>query len=51
MEMTRSIDPRETKLREIIERGKASLTTGLEEIQHEFTNRQDMMVKPSAGRK
>ncbi len=40
-----------TKLQEIIERGKASLTTSLEEIQQEFANRQDMMVKPSAGRK
>jgi hypothetical protein len=48
IEMTRTTDPREGKLQEIIARGKASLTTALEEIQQEFANRQDMMVKPSA---
>ena len=48
MELTQSIDPREAKLNDIIARGKASLTTSLEEIQQEFANRQDMMVKPSA---
>ncbi len=48
IEMTRTIDPREGKLQEIIARGKASLTTSLEGIQQEFANRQDMMVKPSA---
>lgn len=41
VETTQAIDLRETKLREIIERGKASLTTGLEAIQQEFANRQD----------
>ena len=34
--------PRESKLQKIIKRGKASLTTSLEEIQLEFSNRQDM---------
>jgi len=48
MELTQSIDPREAKLNEIIERGKASLTTSLEEIQREFANRHDMMVRPTA---
>jgi len=46
MELT--TDPREAKLNAIIERGRASLTSTLEEIQQEFANRQDMMVKPSA---
>ena len=48
IESKRTTDPRESKLQEIIERGKASLTRSLEEIQQEFSNRQDMMVKPSA---
>ena len=51
MEMSQSINPRESKLKDIIERGRASLTSALEEIQQEFANRQDMMVKPTAGRK
>ncbi len=45
--METTIDPREAKLNNIIERGRASLTTTLEEIQQEFANRQDMMVKPT----
>jgi len=48
IETTRTVDSKESKLQEIIERGKSSLTTSLEEIQQEFANRQDMMVKPSA---
>ena len=48
MELAQSIDPRESKLKDIIERGRASLTAALEEIQQEFANRQDMMVKPTA---
>lgn len=48
IEMTRTQDPRESKLQDIIARGKASLSVSLEEIQQEFANRQDIMVKPSA---
>ena len=44
-------DPRKSKLQGIIERGKTSLKMALDEIQQEFANRQDMMVKPTAGRK
>jgi hypothetical protein len=42
------IDPREAKLSEIIEKGKASLHKTLEEIQHEFSIREDMVVRPAA---
>ncbi len=45
---TQTTDPREAKLKEIIERGRASMTAALEGIQREFANRQDMMVKPTA---
>jgi hypothetical protein len=48
LQNVQTIDPRETKLKEIIEKGRASLTTTLDEIQQEFANRQDMMVKPTA---
>ncbi len=37
-ERTQTTDPREAKLRDIIEKGKASLHKALEEIQHEFSN-------------
>jgi hypothetical protein len=47
-EATQTIDPREAKLREIIERGKTSLHKTLEEIQHEFTIREDVAVRPTA---
>jgi len=41
-------DPREEKLQRIIEEGRASVTKSLQEIQNEFTNRVDLMVKPHA---
>ena len=41
-ERTQTTDPREAKLTDIIERGKASLHKTLEEIQHEFLIREDM---------
>lgn len=41
-------DPREAKLREIIEKEKASLHKTLEEIQHEFSIKDDMAVRPTA---
>jgi len=47
-ERTQITDPREAKLNEIIEKGKASLQKTLEEIQHEFTIREDMAVRPTA---
>jgi len=47
-ERTQAIDPREAKLNEIIEKGKASVHKTLEEIQHEFTIRKDMAVRPTA---
>ena len=47
-ETIRAVDPREAKLRDIIERGKASLHKALEEIQHEFSIREDMAVRPIA---
>jgi hypothetical protein len=47
-ETTQTTDPREAKLREIIEKDKASLRNTLEEIQHEFAIREDMAVRPSA---
>ena len=47
-ERIQRIDPREAKLSEIIEKGKASLHKTLEEIQHEFTIREDMAVRPTA---
>ncbi len=47
-ERTQTTDPREVKLRDIIERGKASLHKALEEIQHEFAIREDMAVRPTA---
>jgi len=47
-ETTQTIDPREAKMRDIIEKGKASLHKALEEIQHEFSIREDMAVRPTA---
>ncbi len=47
-ERTQTTDPREAKLRDIIEKGKASLHKALEEIQHEFSIREDMAVRPTA---
>jgi hypothetical protein len=47
-ERTQTTDPREAKLKDIIEKGKASLHNSLEEIQHEFTIREDMAVRPTA---
>jgi hypothetical protein len=47
-ETTQPTDPREAKLKEIIEKWKASLQKTLEEIQHEFAIREDMAVRPSA---
>jgi len=47
-ERTQTTDPREAKLKEITEKGKASLHKTLEEIQHEFAIREDMAVKPTA---
>ena len=47
-ERPQPIDPREAKLNDIIERGKASLHKVLEEIQHEFAIREDMAVRPTA---
>jgi len=47
-ERIQAIDPREAKLTDIIERGKASLHKTLEEIQHEFSIREDMAVRPTA---
>jgi len=41
-------DPREEKLKRIIEEGKESVTRSLREIQYEFSNRVDLMVKPYA---
>jgi hypothetical protein len=47
-ETTQAIDPRETKLNDIIQKGKASLHKTLEEIQHEFSIREDIAVRPTA---
>ena len=47
-ETTQTTDPREAKLKDIIEKGKASLHKTLEEIQHEFSIREDMAVRPTA---
>ena len=47
-ERIQTTDPREAKLNEIIEKGKASLHKTLEEIQHEFAIREDMAVRPTA---
>jgi hypothetical protein len=44
----KTTDPRETKLKDFIERGKASLQKTLGEIQHEFAIREDMAVRPTA---
>ena len=49
-ERTQTIDPRQAKLTDIIEKGKASLHKTLEEIQHEFSIREDMAVRPTAIR-
>jgi len=48
LERTQITDPREARLNEIIEKGKASLQKTLEEIQHEFSIREDMAVRPTA---
>jgi hypothetical protein len=45
--MIQTTDPREAKLKDIIEKGKASLHKALEEIQHELSIREDMAVKPT----
>ena len=47
-ERTQTTDPREAKLKDVIERGKASFHKALEEIQHEFSIREDMAVRPTA---
>ena len=47
-ETTQTTDPREAKLKDIIEKGKASHHRALEEIQHEFAIREDMAVRPTA---
>jgi hypothetical protein len=47
-ERNQTADPREAKLKDIIEKGKASLHKALEEIQHEFSIREDMAVRPTA---
>ncbi len=47
-ERPQPIDPREAKLNDIIEKGKASLHKALEEIQHEFSIREDMAVRSTA---
>ncbi|MEW6374414.1 MAG: hypothetical protein AB1502_01310 [Thermodesulfobacteriota bacterium] len=47
-ETTQTNDPREAKLKDIIEKGKACLHKTIEEIQHEFTIRKDMAVRPTA---
>jgi hypothetical protein len=47
-ERTQTTDPREAKLKDIIEKGKSSLQKTLEEIQHEFAIREDMAVRPTA---
>jgi hypothetical protein len=47
-EATPTVDPREAKLKDIVEKGKASLHKALEEIQHEFAIREDMAVRPTA---
>jgi hypothetical protein len=49
-ETTQTIDPREAKLKDIIEKGKASLHKTLEEIQHEFVIREDMARLPENRR-
>jgi hypothetical protein len=48
-ERTQTTDPREAKLRDIIEKGRTSLHKALEEIQHEFAIREDMAVRPTAA--
>ena len=47
-ERTQTTDPGETRLRDIIEKGKASLHKALEEVQYEFSIREDMAVRPTA---
>jgi hypothetical protein len=47
-EAPQTTDPREAKLKDIIEKGKVSLHKTLEEIQHEFAIREDMTVRPTA---
>jgi len=47
-ETIQTTDPREAKLKDIIEKGKASLHKTLEEIQHEFAIREDMAIRPTA---
>ena len=47
-ERVQTIDPREAKLTDIIQKGKTSLHKTLEEIQHEFAIREDMAVRPTA---
>jgi hypothetical protein len=48
-ERTQTTDPREAKLRDIIEKGKASLHKAHEEIQQEFSIREEMAVRPTAA--
>jgi len=47
-ERIQTTDPRESKLKDTIEKGKANLHKALEEIQHEFSIREDMAVRPTA---
>jgi len=47
-ETTQITDPREAKLNEIIEKGRANLHKALEEIQHEFAIRENMAAGPTA---
>ncbi len=47
-ERIQTTDPREAKLRGIIEKARASLHKALEEIQHEFAVREDMAVRLTA---
>jgi hypothetical protein len=47
-ERSQTTDPREAKLKDIIEKGKTSLQKALEEIQHEFAIREDLAVRPTA---
>jgi hypothetical protein len=46
-ERTQTTNPREAKLKDIIEKGKSSLRKAFEEIQHEFAIRDDMAVRPT----
>jgi hypothetical protein len=47
-ERTQTTDPREAKLKDIVKKRKVNLHKTLEEIQHEFSIREDMAVRPTA---